>query len=155
MAATASRSNPADPYPTTGSAGFDLEAVAAIHQAPPPGTFSNWAADLGLSGDPSDDFDGDGASDLEEYFLGTSPTNLSEKASFSGSARSDQFEIIYHRDPDALGSIDIATIADLTQTNWTVATPDAVTSNGTEITVSLPITTNQGFYRLRFEQAKE
>jgi len=144
-----------DPYPTTGSAGFDLDAVAAFYQIEvPPNTFSNWAAELGLSGTPSDDTDGDGASDLEEYFLGTSPTNLSEKASFSGSARSNQFEIIYHRDPDALGTIDIATIADLIQTNWIIATPDSVTSNETEITVSMPITANQGFYRLRFEQSE-
>ncbi len=143
-----------DPYPTTGSAGFDLDAVAAFHQAETLNTFSNWAAELGLSGDPSEDTDGDGSSDLEEYFLGTSPTNLAEKASFSGSARSDQFEIIYHRDPDALGSIDITTIADLAQTNWTVATPDSVSSNGTEITISLPLTTNRGFYRLRFQQAE-
>ncbi len=149
-----------DPYATTGSAGFDLDAVAVLHEGsteppPPPNTFANWAYSNGLDGDPSDDFDGDGNADLEEYFLGTSPTNLSEKASFSGNTHSNQFEIIYHRDPDALGTIDVATIADLTQTNWVVATPDSVISNGTEITVSLPITTNQGFYRLRFEQAEE
>ena len=152
-----------DPYPTTGSAGFDLDAIAVLHEGsteppPPPNTFANWAYSNGLDGDPSDDFDGDGCADLEEYFLGTSPTNLAEKASFSGSPRSNQFEILYHRDPDALGSIDIATIADLTQTNWVVATPDTVTSNATaesiEVKVVLPITTNQGFYRLRFKEAE-
>ncbi len=148
-----------DPWPTIGSAGFDLEAVAAFYQAEAPNTFSNWAAEHGLSGDPSDDFDGDGNADLEEYFLGTSPTNLSEKASFSGSLYSNQFKIIYHRDPDALGTIDIATVTDLTQTNWVVATPDSVTSNATaesiEVKVVLPAATPQGFYRLRFEGADE
>ena len=148
-----------DPYPTTGSAGFDLDAIAVLHEGtttppPPPSSFANWAFAQGLSGTPSADFDGDGSADLEEYFLGSSPTNLAEKASFSGRSYSNQFKIIYHRDPDALGNIDIATIADLAQTNWVVATPDFVTSNGTEITVSLPITSNQGFYRLRFKEAE-
>ncbi len=149
-----------DPYPTTGSAGFDLDAIAVLHEGnteppPPPNTFANWAFSQGLSGTPSKDTDGDGSTDLEEYFLGTSPTNLSEKASFSGTVRAHQFEIIYHRDPDALGTIDVESIADLTQTNWVVATPDSVRSNETETTVSLPLTKPQSFYRLRFEQADE
>ncbi len=149
-----------DPYPTTGSAGFDLDAVAVLHEGntappPPPNTFANWSFGHGLSGTPSADFDGDGNADLEEYFFGSSPTNLSEKASFSGSSRSNQFEIVYHRDPDALGTIDVESIVDLTQTNWNIAAPDSVTSNGTKITISLPLTTNRNFYRLQFEQAEE
>jgi len=148
-----------DPYPTTGSAGFDLDAIAALHQAEPPNTFANWASDLGLSGTPSADFDGDGNTDLEEYFLGTGPTNSAEKASFSRSAHSNQFEIIYLRDPGALGTIDVESIADLTQTNWNIAAPDSVSSNAMaeaiEVKVILPITPGHGFYRLRFEQADE
>ena len=153
-----------DPYPTTGSAGFDLDAIAVLHEGttappPPPNTFANWSFTHSLSGTPSDDFDGDGNADLEEYFLGTSPTNVSERASFSGTPLSNQFEIVYHRDPDALGTIDIKTIGDLTHTNWVVATPDSVTSNTTpesiEIKVLLPATVNQSFYRLQFEGADE
>jgi len=153
-----------DPYPTVGSAGFDLDAIAVLHEGttpppPPPNTFANWSFLQGLSGMPSDDFDGDDSADLEEYFFGTSPTNSAEKASFSGRALSNQFEIIYLRDPGALGTIDVESIADLTQTNWNIATPDSVTSNAMaeaiEVKVILPITPGHGFYRLRFEQADE
>ncbi len=145
-----------DPYPTGNSAGFDLDAVAVLHEgstAPPPlpNTFANWSFSQGLSGTPSADFDGDGSADLEEYFLGTSPTNQTESASFSGKSLTNQFEIVYQRDPNALGTIDVETIADLTQTNWNLANLSSTSSNGTAVTVSLPVLTNQCFYRLRFE----
>ena len=149
-----------DPYPTTGSAGFDLDAVAVLHEGttalpPPPNTFANWSFTQGLSGTPSADFDGDGNADIEEYFLGTSPTNQMETASFCGSPQSNQFNIVYHRDPDALGTIGVEAIFDLAQTNWSLATPASVSSSGTEITVSIPVTNNQSFYRLLYQGAEE
>ena len=145
-----------DPYPTTGSAGFDLDAIAVLHEGsteppPPPNTFANWAYSLGLSGTPSDDTDGDGAADLEEYLLGTSPINSAEKSTFHWEIQFDRFDITYNRAPDAIGRIDITTITDLSQTNWVVATPDSISTNGTEITISLPHTKKQSFFRLRFD----
>lgn len=62
-----------DPYPTTGSAGFDLEAVGVIHQRPTAAsqTFAQFAAAQGLTGVASDDWDADGDSDMQEFIMGT------------------------------------------------------------------------------------
>ena len=65
-----------DPYPTSGSAGFDLDAVAAHVTA----RYSSWRKarfawenNFTITSDPSTDADGDGCSNLMEYAFATLP----------------------------------------------------------------------------------
>ncbi|MDP0495351.1 MAG: hypothetical protein Q7Q73_03995 [Verrucomicrobiota bacterium JB024] len=57
-----------DPYRTTGSGGFDLDAIGAIGQ---PIYFDEWNAGRGLV--PAGDDDGDGVSNLLEYAFDMNP----------------------------------------------------------------------------------
>ncbi len=149
-----------DPYPTTLSAGFDLDAIAVLHEGTVPlSPFALWAANRGLSGDPSADTDSDGSPDLEEYFFGTSPTNQSDVASFSSTLTDEGLQFLFLRNPDAAGTVEIETVSALTQTNWSLAVPVSVSSNNLagsiEVKMILPATNGAGFYRLRFEGAAE
>lgn len=146
-----------DPYPTIGSAGFDLDAVAVLHKGtlPPEPTFENWSVENGLSGIPSADQDGDGSSDLEEYFFGTSPTNSTDRDSFKAVVDSGNLHISFNRNPDTIGTIQIESVSSLAQTNWSLIVPDTVSSNGTEIICTLPLSLPRRFYRLRYQEGAE
>jgi hypothetical protein len=145
-----------DPYRTIGSGGFDLEAAAVLHTGttPPEPTFQNWAVDYNLSGDPAADKDGDGSSDIEEYFFGTSPTNASDLATFNASSDQGDFRISFNRNPNAIGKVQVESSSSLRLVNWNILTPSSVSSNGTLVTFTLPLDSSQCFYRLRFEGTK-
>ncbi len=153
-----------DPFPTIGSAGFDLDAVAVLHKgssAPPspPNTFDNWAFSHGLSGQPDADADGDESPDLEEYFLGTDPTNSLQNAVMTVGIHSNAFIIVYPRDPDALGTVTFQFATALANADWTTVTPESTVTNTVgekqEVEAAIPLTDNAGFYRLRFQASQE
>ncbi len=68
-----------DPYPTVGSAGFDLDAVAVLHPAFVPVPYAQWATNHSASADGQGDADSDGVVDFQEYMMGGDP-NLATSA---------------------------------------------------------------------------
>lgn len=60
-----------DPYPTVGSAGFDVDAVAVLYAGGR--DFGEYGEARGLSGEWAADADGDGWADGLEYLMGTDP----------------------------------------------------------------------------------
>ncbi len=69
-----------DPYPTTGSAGFDLDGVAVRYLVPEQLSWEAYAAREGISvGSFGDDADGDGAANGWEYFGGTGARNRQQR----------------------------------------------------------------------------
>jgi hypothetical protein len=139
-----------DPHPTTGSGGFDLDAVGAFYLKPDPVLFAEWAATQGLSGVTSADYDNDGRSDLEEYFTGTDPKNPSDLASLSAQTTSNSFQISFNRNLDAQGTIAVESSGSLTPPLWTSVVPTSETNDGSTLTLTLPINDPKAFYRLRF-----
>lgn len=90
-----------DAWLTTGSGGFDLEALGAISQN---ATFSTWAAKNNLpAGSENQDSDGDGLVDLLEYAFAHVPTvadNATTPTTFSTSA--GRLQITFPRDERAV-----------------------------------------------------
>ena len=74
-----------DPYPTLGSAGFDLDAVGVFH----PGEvgsrerYAAYAQRLGLPPAPEEDSDGDGDPNGLEYLTGTDPLNAASRRAYA------------------------------------------------------------------------
>ena len=62
--------------------------------------YSRWAARRGLSGVPSDDYDGDHLSDFYEYALNGDPTDPLDRGRVQGTVRGDFFEYIYYKRTD-------------------------------------------------------
>jgi autotransporter-associated beta strand protein len=63
----------------------------------PDATFATWATELGLSGVPTADFDGDGLSDVLEYVLGSDPKAANRSPITSGEA-GGAFVLTFPRD---------------------------------------------------------
>ena len=102
---TDSQGNPIyDAWLTSGSGGFDLEAVGAISQNT---TFPTWAAQNNLPvGSENQDSDGDGLVDLLEYAFARAPTvadNATPPTTFSISA--GRLQITFPRDERAVDLI--------------------------------------------------
>jgi hypothetical protein len=93
-----------DAWLTTGSGGFDLEAVGAISQN---ATFSTWAAQNNLpAGSENQDTDGDGLVNLLEYAFARVPTvadNATTSTTFTTSA--GRLKITFPRDERAVDLI--------------------------------------------------
>lgn len=69
-----------DPYPTVGSAGFDVDAVAVLYAGVR--DFGDYAEGRGLSGERWADADGDGWADGLEYLLGGDPVVAGQPEGF-------------------------------------------------------------------------
>jgi hypothetical protein len=104
-----------DPFPTVGSAGFDLDAVGIFHHRAERATFTGFARRQGLSGDPSDDADRDGDPDGLEFLLGSDPIDPSSKRHyrFVPSAETGGLLVEILRRPEALGQLRLRGSPDL------------------------------------------
>ena len=109
-----------DPYPTTGSAGFDLDAIAVMHESFI--SYTNWAIAHGVSADGKGDSDGDGVVDFQEYMFGGDPNmkNIAPRSKLKKESGSE-IAICYSLSRSAFGQIHIKTSPDLS--TWTQATP--------------------------------
>jgi len=109
-----------DPYPTTGSAGFDLDAIAVMHESFT--SYANWAIAHGASSNGSGDSDGDGVIDFQEYMFGGDPQSQST-APVATLVKSNESEIAfcYPLSRSSNGKIYIKTSSDLS--TWSNATP--------------------------------
>ena len=118
-----------DPYPTAGSAGFDLDAVAAHVTA----RYSSWRKarfawqnNFTTTSDPSTDADGDGCSNLMEYAFATLPTDPSSRLQPNISLHGQEIQFHFWRDPNKLDlRIAVQASSDLQQ--WTEI---ALSTNG-------------------------
>ena len=118
-----------DPYPTSGSAGFDLDAVAAhVTQR-----YDTWRkARFALrdnsttTSDPLTDADGDGCSNLMEYAFATLPTDSSSRLQPNISLHGQEIQFHFWRDPNKIDlRIAVEASSDLQQ--WTEI---ALSTNG-------------------------
>lgn len=91
-----------DPYPSTGSAGFDLDAVAA-HVTRRYGTWRKarfaWQDNFTALSDPSADADRDGSSNLMEYAFATLPTDPSSCHQPILTRAGPELRLVFRRDP--------------------------------------------------------
>lgn len=118
-----------DPYPTSGSAGFDLDAVAAhVTQR-----YDTWRkARFALrdnsttTSDPLTDADEDGCSNLMEYAFATLPTDSSSRLQPNISLHGQEIQFHFWRDPNKIDlRIAVEASSDLQQ--WTEI---ALSTNG-------------------------
>ena len=97
-----------DPYPTWGTAGFDLDAVGVMNTSIPYTVgFSEWSSGLGLSGGRGSDQDLDGWADGLEYLFGTDPRDRHDRPAISiepGGA-GGQIDLVFHTSAAAEGSL--------------------------------------------------
>jgi hypothetical protein len=91
-----------DPYPTAGSAGFDLDAVAA-HVTRRYSTWRKarfaWQDNFSALSEPSADADADGSSNLMEYAWATSPTDPSSRRQPTLTHEGQELRFVFWRDP--------------------------------------------------------
>lgn len=94
-----------DPYPTSGSAGFDLDAVAA-HVTQRYDTWRKarfaWQDNFTTTSDPSTDADGDGCSNLMEYAFATLPTDPSSRRQPFILQSGGNIQLHFWRDPNKI-----------------------------------------------------
>ena len=110
-----------DPHPTSGSAGFDLDAVAAHVTA----RYSSWRKarfawqdNFTTTSDPLTDADGDGCSNLMEYAFATLPTDPSSRLQPNISLHGQEIQFHFWRDPNKI-DLRIAVEASSDMQQWT------------------------------------
>ena len=110
-----------DPYPTVGSAGFDLDAVAA-HVTQRYETWRKarfaWQDNYTPVSDPFSDADGDGCSNLMEYAFATLPTDPSSRLQPNISLHGQEIQFHFWRDPNKI-DLRIAVEASSDMQQWT------------------------------------
>jgi hypothetical protein len=145
-----------DPYPTGGSAGFDLDAIAVLHSDIHPISYADWAGTYGVSTNGAGDADQDGILDMQEYAMGGDPLDVASapKAKLVPSENEADFIALHYQlSRESSGSCWIETSNTLT--NWTRVIPEKI-----EIQISgdlvlhiesLPATNFAAYYRLVFQ----
>ncbi len=144
-----------DPYPTTGSAGFDLDAVGVLNESFIP--YAEWATIHSASTNGLGDADEDRVVDFQEYMMGGDP-NLASSAPVPVLVRStngtDSVVLEYALRRDAYGTAWVETSADLS--GWTNAAPQNIEqwsdSGFIHSALHFPTTAPSGFYRLLFKE---
>ena len=114
-----------DPHPTTGSAGFDLDAVGVLNEAFV--SYSDWASAHSVSTNGQGDADGDGVVDLQEYAFGGDPIlgTSSPTPNFGKTVETNGFmTLAYSLDRQA--SVFVSVEASLDLETWSNAVPDSV-----------------------------
>ena len=161
-----------DPHPTSGSGGFDLDAVAA-HVTQRYDTWRKarfaWQDNFTTTSDSLTDADGDGCSNLMEYAFATLPTDPSSRLQPNISRHGQEIQFHFWRDPNKI-DLRIAVEASSDLQHWTEI---AISTNGQPfqtippnvagvtimentaqqphtVTISAPLNQNRLFFRLAF-----
>ncbi len=146
-----------DPYPTTGSAGFDLDAIGVLNEpvvitVP----YTDWAAAHAVSTNGLGDADGDSVLDFQEYMMGGDPnlgTSAPVPALGTSSNGTDSVVLEYALSRHASGTNWIEVSGDLS--GWTNAVPQSTEqwndSDFIHLKVHLSADAPQHYYRLVFE----
>jgi hypothetical protein len=161
-----------DPYPTSGSAGFDLDAVAA-HVTQRYDTWRKarfaWRDNFTTTSDPLTDADGDGCSNLMEYAFATLPTDPSSRLQPNISLHGQEIQFHFWRDPNKI-DLHIAVEASSDLQQWTeialstsgqpfqtiqpnvagVTIMENTAQQPHTVTLSAPLNQNRLFFRLIF-----
>lgn len=143
-----------DPYATTGSAGFDLDAVAVLNESFVP--YADWATAHAVSTNGLGDADEDRVVDFQEYMMGGDP-NLASSAPApvlapltNGSA---SVVLEYTLGRNAHGTAWVEASFDLE--NWINVAPDYVEQQTDADVIhrklNFPAEASNRFYRLIFE----
>ncbi len=140
-----------DPYPTIGSAGFDLDAVGVLN--PVKTTLAEWAATHSVPPDGQSDSDGDGVSDLQEFVMGGDPNDPDDTPSPTLAPSSTEVLLSYTLNPFVAGTCQIVESPDLS--TWSNAVPAQVLQQPQGdlllIEAHFPADKPQCFFRLLFE----
>ena len=143
-----------DPYPTTGSAGFDLDAVGVLNESFVP--YADWAAIHSVSTNGLGDADGDSVVDFQEYMMGGDPNlDTSAPVPVLGASTNGPTSVVleYSLSRHALGTCRVETSADLS--GWMPAVPQNTEQwsdpDFIHLTVQFPADAPQHYYRLVFE----
>jgi len=111
-----------DPFPNTGTAGMDLDAVGVLHQASPLLNFDEEMERLIPDPDQrgtSDDPDGDTILNVVEFALGLHPMDANSQALAAINVASGAPVFDFERDPDAVGiRFEILWRASLSSGDW-------------------------------------
>lgn len=144
-----------DPYPTTGSAGFDLDAVGVLNESFVP--YAEWAAVLSVSSNGLGDADNDGVIDFQEYMMGGDPnlgTSAPVPAIDPSTNGTDSVVLEYSLSRRSLGSSWVETSVDLS--GWTNAVPQNTEQwsdlDFIHLTIQFSAAASNRFYRLVFEE---
>lgn len=140
-----------DPYPTIGSAGFDLDAVGVIN--PVKTTLADWAILHSVPPDGQSDSDGDGAPDLQEFVMGGDPNDPADTPSPVLTSSAPEVLLSYTLDPFVTGTCQILESPDLS--SWSNAVPAQVLqqSQGDRLLIEahFPADSPRCFFRLLFD----
>ena len=147
-----------DPYPTTGSAGFDLDAVGVLHASIfAQFSYTDWAENYLVSPDGRGDADGDGVIDFQEYMMGGDPNiGTSAPIPFLGPSTNGSSSVVleYVLSRHALGASWVETSTNLVA--WTNAIPEQVVQEEADdlllMKAQFPSAEIYRFYRLVFEE---
>lgn len=113
-----------DPYPTVGSAGFDLDGVGVIHYQPEVVTYAEYVSALGIPEGAALDADGDGDPNGLEFLLGSGLLDPASRQHYSLDTVNGEVRLRILRDPRALGAVDILGIG--LEGNWEVRAPELI-----------------------------
>ncbi len=140
-----------DPYPTIGSAGFDLDAVGVINPVKTP--LAEWATLHSVPPDGQADSDFDGVTDLGEFVMGGDPNDPSDTPKLVLIPSAAEVLLAYTLDPFAEGTARILESPDLS--SWSNAVPAQVLQQlqGDLLLIEarFPADTPKSFFRLQFE----
>ena len=146
-----------DPYPTGGSAGFDLDAIAVLNPDILPVSYADWAATYGVSTNGTGDADGDGILDMQEYAMNGDPLSASSSpAPLLSSSTNQQMEVVlqYKLSRESEGDCWVEGTSNLTN-SWVRITPlrteREIGSEETFCKDYFSATNHMGFFRLVFQ----
>lgn len=105
---------------------YSFEIVSADASDAPIG-FTAWKLEQGLSGAESDDADGDGASDFEEYVAGTDPLAAAEAPSYGFEAVDDGFILELNVSSLSMARVRVLQTEELSSTaEWSEVIPEII-----------------------------
>jgi hypothetical protein len=124
-----------------------------------PLSFAAWSAAFGLPINESLDSDEDGVKNLQEFVMGSNPTNSSsvpelEYVVMQGSYKASVLRLSFEVNQRALGNMQIQYSSNLS--DWTLGVPRIISTHTSQdrvgLTMDLPTTSTNGFFRFQFQQ---
>jgi hypothetical protein len=107
--------------------------IVAVDASDAPIAFTDWQIDYGLTEGESDDTDGDGSSDFEEYVVGTDPHDAADFPCFAFEAVDDGFILELNVSSLSIARVRVLRAEELSSTaEWSEITPEIISWNPVE-----------------------